>query len=87
MKKLTNKNVGGRPTNRKVIKPYLLQAVEIVGGVGELANLSGIHQTSISQWLYTDRQIPAQHVKQIVKATDGKIKNWQLRPDIFEKYE
>ncbi len=85
MKQILDKAMGGRPTNRKVTKPHLVRAIEIVGGIGKLANLIELDQTNISKWLYTERKIPAHHVKLIVKATNGKVKAWQLRPDVFEK--
>lgn len=85
MKKPPNKNLGGRPTKRQVTKPYLLKAIEFVGGVGKLADNINVGQTNISMWLYTERKIPAQYVKLIVKATDNKVKAWQLRPDVFDK--
>jgi len=85
MKQISDKNRGGRPTNRIVTKPYLLKAVNIVGSVGKLASMAKMNQTVISMCLYTERKIPANRINLIVKATNGEVKAWQLRPDIFEK--
>lgn len=85
MKKIPDSATSGRPTEKKVVKPDLMKAIEIVGGVGKLADLIMLDQTNISKWLYTERKIPAHHVRQIVKATKGKVMDWQLRPDVFEK--
>jgi DNA-binding transcriptional regulator YdaS (Cro superfamily) len=85
MTQISEKATGGRPTTRKITKPHLMRAVEIAGSIGKLANLIELDQSNISKWLYTDRKIPAHHVKLIIKVTNGKIKAWQLRPDVFEK--
>ncbi len=85
MKQTSDKNKGGRPTTRVVTKPYLMKAIKIVGSVGKLANLSEVQQSVISMCLYTERKIPANSVNLIVKATNGGVKAWQLRPDVFEK--
>lgn len=85
MKQTSDKKRSGRPTTKTVTKPHLLKAVKIVGGVGKLAKMSKMPQTVISMCLYTDRKIPANRVNLIVKATNGEVQAWQLRPDIFEK--
>jgi len=85
MKQIPNKVTAGRPTGKNITKPELMAAIEIIGSVGKLADIIKLSQPSVSRWLYTDLKIPAHHVKLIVKATDGKIKAWQLRPDVFEK--
>jgi DNA-binding transcriptional regulator YdaS (Cro superfamily) len=80
MKKDGRKKLG---RNRPVTKPALKKAVELAGGVTKLALEIRISKSKISDWLYTDIQIPAHHVHKIVKATGGKVKAEELRPDVF----
>lgn len=85
MKQTSHKTTVGRPTTKKITKPELMAAIEIIGSVGKLAEIIELSQPSVSRWLYTDQKIPAHHVRLIVKATNGKIKAWQLRPDVFDR--
>lgn len=80
--KITPKKLG-RPTKRKIKKPVLAKAIEIVGGVTHLASHIEVDQSCISVWLYTEEKIPAHHVHKIVIATDGEIRPEALRPDVF----
>lgn len=73
----------GGQTSRKIKKPALAKAIDIVGGVTNLSLDIGVDYTSISKWLYTDMRIPAHHVPKIVKATNGKIRPEELRPDVY----
>jgi DNA-binding transcriptional regulator YdaS (Cro superfamily) len=73
----------GPKTKRKIKKEGLMRAIEIVGGVTNLSIEIGVNHGNISKWLYTDIQIPAHHVPKIVRATKGKVKPEELRPDIF----
>lgn len=75
----------GRPPARKITKFALAKAIEIVGGVSNLALEIKVAQSRISAWLYTDERIPAEHVHKIVIATEGKVRPEELRPDVFVK--
>ena len=70
-------------TDRAITKTALKKAVDIVGGVTNLAIDIGISQSKDSQWLYTDAQIPCHHVPKIVEATNWKVKPEELRPDVY----
>lgn len=83
MKKVIKKLSAGRPTKKKITKPALARAAEIVGGVTSLALEIGIDQSCVSSWLYTHEKIPAHHVHKIVIATGGVIRPEELRPDVF----
>lgn len=75
----------GRPPRRPVTKPKLMKAINLIGGVTKLSLELNISQGIISTWLYTNMKIPAHHVSKITIATKGKIKQEDLRPDIFIK--
>lgn len=72
----------GRPPSRSITKPALLKAVKIVGSTN-LALEIGVSNSKISDWLYTDIQIPAHHIPKIVKATKGQVRPEELRPDVY----
>ncbi len=72
----------GRPTKRKVKKPMLKKAIEIVGGGTNLSLDLGVDHSLVSKWLYGNTKIPAEHVIKIVHITKGKIRPEELRPDI-----
>ncbi len=78
----SKKNKAGRSTTRKITKPALKKAVDIVGGVTNLALDIEVGHARISAWLYTDERILAEHVIKIVRATNGKVRPEELRPDI-----
>jgi DNA-binding transcriptional regulator YdaS (Cro superfamily) len=50
----------------------------------EMAQMLGVHQSLISQWVNKTRPIAPIKAKDIEEATGGKIKRHQLRPDIFD---
>ncbi len=57
----------------------MLEALRLVGGPAALSRSIGISSQAISQW----KLVPAVRVMAVVKATKGKIKASQLRPDVF----
>jgi DNA-binding transcriptional regulator YdaS (Cro superfamily) len=72
----------GRTTPKKVKKPSLLTATEIMGGVSSLASAICVHHSRISVWLYSNVKIPAEHVIKISQVTKGGVRPEELRPDI-----
>lgn len=72
----------GRPTKRKIKKPKLKKAIEIVGSTTNLSLKLGIDHSLVSKWLYSDTKIPAEYVIKIIQITSGKIRPDELRPDI-----
>lgn len=76
----------GRPAVRPIVKPALMKAVNLVGGLKQLSLDTGITDKKISEWLHNPAvAIPAHHVHKIVTATQGKVKAEDLRPDVFVK--
>ncbi|MFG6139478.1 transcriptional regulator [Halomonas sp. B23F22_10] len=55
------------------------EAIRIAGGPAALARAIGISSQAVSQWSI----VPAVRVMAVVKATGGKVKAKQLRPDVF----
>lgn len=61
----------------------LLKALEIIGTHKKLSNLCGVTRQQIGKW--TKGIVPVKHVLTIEKATKGKVKRYELRPDIYPK--
>lgn len=67
-------------------KEFLLQAIEIVGGQSQLADLLDIKQGHVSMWVNRNKKAPpAQYVLKIEEATG--ISRHKLRPDVFGEKE
>lgn len=70
-------------------KTYIRSAVDLVGGQVELAKrLSeimgrNIRQSHIWNWLNRPGPLPAEYAIPIEKATDGRVRRGELRPDIY----
>lgn len=63
----------------------LLKIVKEVGSVSKLAKLIGSSQPTVSNWLSKRQSIPATKVKLLVKLSNGKVTEEELRPDVFGK--
>ena len=61
----------------------LLKIVKEVGSVSELAKRIGVTQPCVSHWLSGIRKIPATKVKLLVELSNGKVREEDLRPDVF----
>lgn len=61
----------------KVIK----KALQIVGSQKNLANICGVTQPAVHKWLHGGAVSPSK-VAAIVKATNGEVQAYQLRPDL-----
>lgn len=59
----------------------LIRAFEAVGSQAALARKLGIKPQVINNW--TRRGVPIERCASIERATDGKVKRSDLRPDIF----
>ncbi len=57
----------------------LTKAVKILGSQAELARRIGVPRQSLQQW----PPVPPKYVWAIERATGGKVKCHELRPDIF----
>ena len=56
------------------------QTIELVGGVGKLALLLGVRQSTVSNWKSRATPIPVEHCAAIEQATAGAVRRWDLRP-------
>lgn len=60
------------------------RAIDVVEGVGKLAEKLGIAQSAVSNWRIRG-QVPAERCIAIEKATHGQVTRYDLRPDVFGK--
>ena len=74
----------------------LLKIVKEVGSVSELAKLLNVSHSYVSNWVAERKKIPAEKVRLLVALSNGKVQDFDLRPDVFyepkvnkkgEKYE
>ncbi|WP_227135722.1 transcriptional regulator [Kosakonia radicincitans] len=59
------------------------QAIDVAGSQKKLANLCGVSQPTVWRWLHGGG-IEASYAIKIAKATDGKIKAIDIRPDLAQ---
>lgn len=59
------------------------RAIEIAGSQQKLASLCGVAQPTVWRWLHGGR-VDISNVLSVVKATDGKVKAYEIRPDLPE---
>lgn len=64
-----------------MINIHIEKAVKEAGGQAALARLCGVSQPSVFKWL-NGRRVKADHVMSIVKASNGKVYAYQIRPDL-----
>lgn len=57
----------------------LIRAIEAVSGTAELARRLGISSQAVSQW----DEVPAERVIAVERATEGSVKRYELRPDLY----
>lgn len=63
----------------------LKHAIELMGGVTQLAKALGVSQQNVSNWLMRGR-VPVDPVNQVLaieRVTGGKVTRHQLRPDVY----
>lgn len=58
------------------------RAAECLGSQSALADLCGVSKGAVSQWKEPGRRVPAEYCPLIERATDGKVRCEQLRPDV-----
>lgn len=69
---------------RKQSLVALREAIKIVGTANKLALLLGISPTSVKQWIQSGKHcVNAKYVIAIEKLTEGKVKRYDLRCDIY----
>lgn len=60
----------------------LNRAIELVGGVGQLAERLATAQSTVSNWRARQR-VPAKRCREIERVTEGRVTRYELRPDVF----
>ncbi len=60
----------------------VLRVIQVFGNQRHLANLTGVTQQAVSRWAKSGC-IPAEHVLGIVKAANGELTPFDIRPDIY----
>lgn len=63
-------------------KQALEKACDLLGGQSALARLCGVTQQAVHQWVVTGK-CPAKRAVEIERATWGKVRCEQLRPDLY----
>lgn len=61
----------------------LERAVAKLGDQSKLARAIGVKQAHVWYWLNKAKQVPAEHVLPIERATEGAVTRHELRPDLF----
>jgi DNA-binding transcriptional regulator YdaS (Cro superfamily) len=70
--------------NNKIAVKGLEKAIEIVGGVGNLAKIMGVTRQTIYFWRWKKQVIPVERALQLEKTLKGQVKIEDLRPELFD---
>ena len=57
-------------------------SIQPYGECRHLADLLGVDQSTVRQWANGTQPIPIAHCKAIERATDWKVRPWDLRDDV-----
>jgi len=57
-------------------------AADIVGGQAALARALDVKPPTVNQWVKGERRVPAEQCPSIERATSGKVRCEDLRPDV-----
>lgn len=68
-----------------MINVHIQIAIKIAGGQAALARACGVSQPAVFRWLNGSR-VKADHVMSIVKASNGAVLPFQIRPDLPEVF-
>ena len=60
-------------------------AIGVTNGVGELARLIGVGQSTVSNWKARGGFVPVEHCAAIERATAGAVTRRDLRPDDWHR--
>jgi DNA-binding transcriptional regulator YdaS (Cro superfamily) len=66
---------------------HIRRAIDLAGSQTALANQIGLSQQGVSWLLHEAPQVSAEIALAIHRATGGKVRKEDLRPDIFEAAE
>lgn len=58
------------------------KAISLAGGQSNLAISCGVSQAAVSKWSRGQR-VDGDHVLPVVRATNGQVKPFDLRPDLY----
>ncbi|MGL4352235.1 MAG: transcriptional regulator [Plesiomonas shigelloides] len=61
-------------------------AIDIVGTQKKLADACGVSQAAVQKWLNGKSKVAPQNVLQLVNATRGEVKAYQIRPDLTDLF-
>lgn len=64
----------------------LNKAAKILGSKYQIAKQLGIPNPNVYQW-FKGKKIPYKHVLTLEKLTEGRVKRWELRPDVYPPEE
>lgn len=68
---------------RQAMIEALQKIIAIVGSRKKLAELLGVHISSVNDWVQGRFRIAPRHVKRLARLSKFKVKEKDLRPDIF----
>ncbi len=68
-----------------MINPHIKKAVDIAGSQAALARACGVTPAAVFHWLH-GRRVKADHVMSIVRAANGAVKPYQIRPDLPDTF-
>ena len=61
-------------------------AIGIAGTQKDLAKACGVSQAAVQKWLHNKTKVAPENVTALVEATGGKIKAYEIRPDLKELF-
>lgn len=67
------------------MNPAIKKAVDALGSQAALARACGVSQPAVFRWL-NGRRVKADYVMAIVNATHGKVKAYEIRPDMPDTF-
>lgn len=62
------------------------KAAEILGSQSAIADLLEVSRGAVNQWTLPGRRVPAEHCPRIERATEGRVRCEELRPDVDWAY-
>lgn len=66
-----------------MINDSIKKAIDVVGSQAALSRACGVSQPAVFRWLNGSR-VKADYVMSIVRATNGQVKAYEIRPDLAD---
>lgn len=60
----------------------IARAIDLLGSANALAQQLNVSAAAVGQWKSGERRVPAERCPEIERATDGKVRCEELRPDV-----